>query len=101
MKLRRALLWLLAPLGAVAFSLLVSSIALALIHKSPFTAYHQMISYGLQKNQIISILNRATPLFLSGLAVGIGFKMNLFNIGVEGQYIVGMMTATAAAGLVP
>nr|WP_284289919.1 hypothetical protein [Angustibacter aerolatus] len=42
------------------------------------------------------------PLFLSGLAVSIGFRMNLFNIGVEGQYTVAAVVAAwagAAVGL--
>ena len=33
-----------------------------------------------------NIINNATVLYLSGLAVAIGFRMNLFNIGVDGQY---------------
>ena len=28
------------------------------------------------------------PLYVAGVAVAIGFKMNLFNIGVEGQYLM-------------
>jgi simple sugar transport system permease protein len=42
------------------------------------------------------IVNRAIPLFLSGLAVAIAFRMGLFNIGVEGQY---RMATVAAAGV--
>jgi simple sugar transport system permease protein len=42
-------------------------------------------------------LNRATPLMISAAAVAIGFKMNLFNIGVEGQMRVALLT-TAVIG---
>ena len=38
---------------------------------------------------VVDMLNRATPLFISGIAAAIGFRMNLFNIGVEGQYQLG------------
>src|SRR5439155_6635652 len=82
------------------FALLASSVALLLIHKNPFTAFHQMLSYGTQGNQIISTVNRAIPLYLSALAVGIGFKMNLFNIGVEGQYYLAALLAAAVGGAV-
>lgn len=34
----------------------------------------------------IDIINRAVPYYISALAVAIGFRMALFNIGVEGQY---------------
>jgi simple sugar transport system permease protein len=105
-RIRRALLWLLAPIAAIAFSLLVSSIALLLIHKNPFTAYQQMLSYAVyssgkvQTSQIISILNRATPLYLAGLAVAVGFKMNLFNIGVEGQYYLAALVSASLGAVI-
>jgi simple sugar transport system permease protein len=46
------------------------------------------------------ILNLATTYFLSALAVAIGFKMNLFNIGVNGQYVLGAVAAGAVAGAI-
>ena len=52
-RARRFVLWLLAPVAALVFALLASSVALLLIHKNPFTAFHQMLSYGTQGNQII------------------------------------------------
>jgi len=45
----------------------------------------------------IDTTQRAVPLYISAIAVAIGFKMNLFNIGVEGQYRVAML-ATAVIG---
>ena len=39
----------------------------------------------------------ATPLIFSALAVAVCFKGGMFNIGVEGQYFVGMVTAAWAA----
>jgi simple sugar transport system permease protein len=35
---------------------------------------------------LINIINAGSVYYLSGLAVAIGFRMNLFNIGVDGQY---------------
>ena len=43
------------------------------------------------------MLNLATIYFLSALAVSIGFKMNLFNIGVNGQYVLGALAAAVVA----
>jgi simple sugar transport system permease protein len=43
------------------------------------------------------VLAIATPLIFSGLAVAVAFKAGLFNIGVEGQYRVGMAGAAAGA----
>jgi len=40
-------------------------------------------------------LLRATPLILAGLAVALGFRAGLFNIGAEGQIYMGGLFATA------
>ena len=44
---------------------------------------------------IISTLVAATPLVLGGLAVALGFKAGLFNIGVQGQFLMGVLGAVA------
>jgi ABC-type uncharacterized transport system permease subunit len=45
----------------------------------------------------VTILVQAAPLILAGLGVGLGFKAGLFNIGAQGQFLVGAVTAVAAA----
>jgi general nucleoside transport system permease protein len=82
-----------ASAAAILFAFAVSSIALVLIGESPVTAFTAMGRYGIQLDSLISIANRAVPLYLSALAVGVGFKMGLFNIGVEGQYRIAALVA--------
>jgi simple sugar transport system permease protein len=97
---RIRLLWLLVPVSAIVLAVAVSSIALLSIDASPIEAFRSMFDYGTQGNSIASMINRAVPLFVAGLAVAIGFKMNLFNIGVEGQYrIAALLSAAAGAAL--
>ena len=48
---------------------------------------------------VIDTLVRATPYILGGLAVGLGFKAGLFNIGAQGQFLIGALGAVMA-GLV-
>ena len=57
----------------------------------------QLLSWPEQRNWA-NIINNATVLFLSGLAVAVSFRMNLFNIGVDGQYRVAAFTAAVVAG---
>lgn len=40
-------------------------------------------------------LVRSTPLFLTGLSVALAFRAGVFNIGAEGQFLVGAALATA------
>lgn len=50
-------------------------------------------SYALTSGSLV----RATPLILTGLAVAIAFRAGVFNIGAEGQLLVGAAAATAIA----
>jgi ABC-type uncharacterized transport system permease subunit len=100
MRWRRLIIVVLAPVTALLFAMLVSSVALILIHQNPFNAFKLMVQYGAQSNSLVSIVNRAVPLYLSALAVAIGFKMALFNIGVEGQYtLAALIAATVGAAV--
>lgn len=49
-------------------------------------------SFGSKEN-LIETLVFATPLIFTGIAHSVAFKTGLFNIGVEGQFIVGMISA--------
>ena len=44
---------------------------------------------------IVSTLVAATPLLLAGLSVGLAFKAGLFNIGAQGQFLMGALAAVA------
>jgi len=75
-----------APVLAGVIALLISSIVLAVSGSDPIETYRIMLTNGSKLETWIDTMNRATPLLLAGIAAAIGFRMNLFNIGVEGQY---------------
>jgi len=103
-SLRRQLL---LPAGAVVLALLVG--AVALVASSPLVKGYvdlglPLATYGalvqgsiLSINGLVDTIVNATPLILVGLAVGLGFKAGLFNIGGQGQFLMGAV-ASAAAG---
>jgi simple sugar transport system permease protein len=94
MRIRLLVLQLVTPLLAIAFGALVASIIILAIGKNPLTVYTVMVSFGLTRtDSIISILFKATPLLLAGLAVAVSFRAMLWNIGVEGQYYIGAFCA--------
>src|SRR6187399_2065928 len=47
-------------------------------------------------NAIVNTLVAATPLILGGLSVGLAFKAGLFNIGAQGQFLMGALGAVIA-----
>lgn len=73
----------------------------------PITAYGAMISgtlwndEGLNLRGIANALNAATPLILAGLSVAFGFRAGLFNIGANGQFLVGGFFAAIVATNLP
>jgi len=101
MRVRRMLIALLAPVSALVLAVLISSAAVLLIHKSPITTFRLMASFGVRTDSLIFAANEAIPLFVSGLAVAIGFKMGLFNIGVEGQYTLAALVAAYVGAVTP
>jgi simple sugar transport system permease protein len=99
-RLRRVLLSLAAPVAALVFSIALSALLLQLSGHDPVDALSAMWDFGNETRTRISIINGAVPLYLSGLAVAVGFKMGLFNIGVEGQYGLAALLAAATAAAV-
>ena len=64
----------------------------------PVTAYVALATGGFGSfHGIVTTLANATPLVLAGLAVGVGFKAGLFNIGGQGQFLMGAVSASTAA----
>jgi simple sugar transport system permease protein len=88
----------LPPLLAIVFSLLICSIALLISGSDPLQAYGTMIEQLFKGTTAVDTVNLATVYYLSGLAVAIGFQMNLFNIGVEGQYRFAAVIAAIVGG---
>ncbi len=89
-----------STVGAVFLAFVLGGILLWATGHNPFTIYQQMFDYSSKPPQLLDAAKRAGPLILSGCAVAIGFKMNLFNIGVEGQYRVAMLAAAVAGAAV-
>jgi len=94
MKGRLFALQIAAPLLAIFFGMLISSVIIIVIGRNPLDVYGVMVRFSLTRtDSLFSILFKATPLLFAGLAVAISFKAGLFNIGVEGQYYVGAFCA--------
>ena len=98
--LRGVLLAVAAPVVAGVFALLVSSIALLASGNPPLEVYAKMLEDGTELRSILITINNAVPLYLAGVAVAIGFRMALFNIGVEGQYSLAALLAASAGAAV-
>src|SRR5437762_11696370 len=96
MKLLRELIF---PLIAVAAAFVVGGVLVAFIGDDPIQTYSLLIGSALSwPDGIGYTLFYATPLIFTGLAVAVGFRCGLLNIGAEGQLTVAAF-ATAWAGI--
>ena len=83
-----------SSLMAVISGLLIGALVLKISGISPIEAYQVMWQGAFSKPQYIAyIIIRSTPLILTGLSVAFAFRTGLFNIGSEGQFIIGALTA--------
>ena len=84
------------PVVAVLLGLAVAAVLIALQGNSFVTAYLALVEGGLgNSDAILRTFQKATPLIFGGLAVAFAFKAGLFNIGGQGQLLVGAVFAAA------
>ena len=96
--LRRLAISIAAPTIAIAFALLVTGLVLVSTGDPVMSTLQSVWDYGKQPRVIAITLNQGTTYYLSALAVAIGFRMNLFNIGVDGQYRLAAFSAAVVGG---
>jgi simple sugar transport system permease protein len=58
--------------------------------------WERSIQHGRNYRYWVQALRGATPILLTGLAVAVAFRASVWNIGAEGQCVVGAIAATAA-----
>lgn len=107
----RAALWpilqsLLIPALSVITAVLLGSILILFDGRDPITAFEGLLEGAfVEPRGLLATFRNMTPLVLSGLAVAFAFKSGLFNIGVQGQLIMGSVVAAwvgfAIEGLPP
>lgn len=92
--MRRVLRALLVPLLAVVVALLIGAILLYLSDIDPLKAYRALYQGAFGNARAWKrTFEKATPLIFSGLAVAFAFRAGLFNIGAQGQLLLGAITS--------
>lgn len=101
---------LLVPVGSLLLALVFGAILLLLAGANPLQTYRAMLegAFGTPEQwqagdfyALTETLVKATPLMLCGLAVSIAFRMLFWNIGAEGQLVMGGFAAGAVALWLP
>ncbi len=82
------------PLISVLLALIIGGFIIWISGSNPFEAYAALWEGAVGSPEAIGrTLEKATPLIFSGLAVAFAFKAGLFNIGGQGQLLIGAIVA--------
>jgi ABC-type uncharacterized transport system permease subunit len=93
---------MLAPVTTIVLAMVVGAIPLVWMRINPLSAYKSLIigscgdTYGISETLV-----KAIPLMLCGLAVALPLRANLWNIGGEGQFLMGAFGASVVALYLP
>jgi general nucleoside transport system permease protein len=90
----------LAGAGAILFTLAVCALLVTAAGAPVGQAYLALFEGGFgSRFALTETLTRATPLILTGLAAAVAFRARFYNIGGEGQLMLGALAAVAVGGL--
>ena len=86
---------------SIVIGFVVGAILLSIAKINPLDAYKQLFNgvFGKPKFTVWCLIY-AAPLIFTGLSVAFSFKTGVFNIGAEGQFVVGSLTACVLGILV-
>ena len=100
MRGKQRLLVILTPIIAIALALLVGAVIIAALGKDPIRGYF-MLFYGSlgSPQKIAQSLVTACPLIFTSLAAAFAYKCGVYNLGGEGQFIMGAVAAAAFCAL--
>lgn len=86
---------------AIIVGFLIGAVFLMIAGISPAVAYGKLLSSVFSKPKyLVWVLTYASPLIFTGLSVAFSFRTGVFNIGAEGQFVVGALAACTLGILV-
>ena len=88
---------LMVPVGSIAAAFLLMTVVLLITHHPPLHTFDRLLRAAFVGRQALNdSLVSATPLLFTGLCAAVAFRMQLFNIGGEGQLYAGAIVGAAA-----
>ena len=89
--------WL-SPVIAAALTIVAGFILFSALGKNPLQAFHTFFIHPIRDlNGLSELLLKASPLMLIGVGLACGYRANVWNIGAEGQLLLGAIFAGGVA----
>jgi len=94
--------WLNSPiLIATAGGVLVGAVIVVVTGHNPLQAYAAIVTGAVSGSNLAATVNRAIPIVGMGLCAAVAFRAGFFNIGGEGQLVIGGVTAAVVGVALP
>jgi ABC-type uncharacterized transport system permease subunit len=94
MKIKNNIIKILVPLISILCSFLVGAILIACIGGNPMESYTYLFKGALgSTSNIGETVVKAVPLIFTGLAATFAYKCGVFNLGAEGQFVMGALVS--------
>ena len=88
----------LSPLLAAVLTVAAGFVLFPLLGKDPLTAFHTFFIHPVRDlNGLAELLQKASPLMIIGVGLACGYRANVWNIGAEGQLVLGAIFAGGVA----
>lgn len=101
-KIKMHMSGIMQPLFAIFVGLAVGTIAIILAGESIIATYYEMWKGAFGSLYFLSnTLERAIPIILAGLGVAFAFRAGFFNLGAEGQLVMGAVTTAIVTVYLP
>jgi simple sugar transport system permease protein len=102
MRSQDALVKVFTTLISILLAFLIGGIIILSIGKSPIEAYSYLIkgAFG-SKPALATTFVKAAPLIFTGLSAAFAYRCGVFNLGAEGQFIMGSIASITVATLLP
>ena len=93
---KNTLLKIAVPLVSIIIAFVIGGIIILSLGKNPLEAYSFLLvgSFG-SAQRLAQTLEGACPLIFTGLCATFAYKCGVFNLGGEGQFIMGAVTSIA------
>jgi general nucleoside transport system permease protein len=82
-----------APFLAVAVAVLIGGVLVLAVGENPLTVYASLFRGAFDRFGLPSTLSRAVPIVGAGLAAAVAFRAGFITLGVEGQMVLGGLSA--------
>lgn len=94
--------WLAGPVPlSIVVALIIGGVAVAIAGINPLDAYPSMAKGSLTGRGLANTLGRAAPIVGMAMALAVAFRAGVFNLGAEGQMVLGGLAGTVVALFVP